>query len=207
MPRCVSRYRDHNSQETSLRIYPRRSIEGFILPSRTNQRQQLVKKDLVARTSEMKTINQQTPQLFTVPHFLRAKHPRTLDIARVQRNSLLHHRRPKINQDDLLVFELGRHLSDRIRVLGCDSLEPSDSRDALHAVIYLELDLIDGRRGHEEDRRLVGGDRGVCEDRFDVGAVFIQRDVLACWAGGQTGVVRANEEELCSSEAGPSSTN
>lgn len=47
----------------------------------------------------------------------------------------------------------------------------------------------------------------MCEDRLDVGAVFIQRDVLACWTGGQTGVVRANEEELCSLEAGPSSTN
>lgn len=158
MPRCVSRYRDHNSQETSLRIYPRRSIEGFILPSRTNQRQELIKEDLVARTSEMKTINQQTPHLFTITHFLRAKHTRTLDIARVQGNSLLHHRRPQINQDNLLVFELGRHLSDRIRILGSDSLMPCDSRDAFHAVIYLELDLVDGRRGHEEDRGLVGGD-------------------------------------------------
>lgn len=56
--------------------------------------------------------------------------------------------------------------------------------------------FIYGRRGDEEDGRVVGCEGGVGEDGDEVGAVFGEGDVLLGGAGGEAGVVGAEEDEL-----------
>jgi hypothetical protein len=66
-------------------------------------------------------------------------------------------------------------------------------------VLGLEVDFVDGWRCHEEDGGLVGGDGGVGDDFLDVFTVSLQGNVLEGWAGRETGIVGAEEEELCCS--------
>jgi hypothetical protein len=120
-------------------------------------RQQRLQKDLISQSRKMKSIREQSSETRAIAIIPRAQHRSLFRLAGASSYTLLHERLPEVNENNLLVFELGYDFANDIAVLGSETLVSCECL-AFLGIFGLEMDFIDGRRSYEDDSGILCSD-------------------------------------------------